>query len=145
MSKYIKLPTPIPINNVNRPQVNNKNNINTSAQLPTRIHTKFYKIIGRYIFNSYFGGKEMRRRSRTEVIIDVLSEALSGANKTRIMYQANLNFLRFNRYFDELLDAGLVEVFDNPGSKSGGIIYKTTEKGRELLKVLKKAKQFIEL
>ena len=87
----------------------------------------------------------MRRRTRTEVIIDVLSEALSGANKTRIMYQANLNFLRFNKYFDELLDAGLVEVFDNPGSKSGGIVYKTTEKGQELLKVLKKAKQFIEL
>jgi len=87
----------------------------------------------------------MRRRSRTEVIIDVLSEAFGGANKTRIMYQANLNFLRFNRYFDELLDAGLVEVFDNPGPKSGGIVYRTTEKGRELLKVLKKAQRFIEL
>ena len=88
----------------------------------------------------------MRRRSRTEVIIDILSEALGEANKTRIMYRANLNFLRFNRYFGELLDAGLIEVFDNPGSEfSGGVVYRTTEKGRELLKVLEKAKRFIEL
>jgi predicted transcriptional regulator len=109
------------------------------------MHAKFYNVIGRYISSLYFGGREMRRRSRTEVIMDVLSEALGGANKTRIMYRANLNFLRFNRYFCELLDAGLVEVFDNPGSKSGGIVYRTTEKGRELLKVLQKANRFIEL
>lgn len=87
----------------------------------------------------------MERRSRTEIIIDILSEALGAANKTRIMYRANLNFLRFNRYFGELLDAGLVEVFDNPGSECGGVMYQTTEKGRELLKVLEKAKRFIEL
>lgn len=144
MSKYIKLSNPIAINNVNNLQVKNKNT-NISVQLPTRMDAKFYKIIGRYILNSYFGGKKMRRRTRTEVIVDVLSEALGGANKTRIMYQANLNFLRFNKYFDELLDAGLVEVFDNPGSKCGGIVYRTTEKGRELLKVLEKAKRFIEV
>ena len=144
MSKYIKLSNSIAVNNVNNLQVNNKNT-NISVQLSTHMHAKFYKIIGRYILNSYFGGKKMRRRSRTEVIVDVLSEALGGANKTRIMYRANLNFLRFNKYFDELLDAGLVEVFDNPGSKCGGIVYRTTEKGRELLKVLEKAKRFIEV
>ena len=88
----------------------------------------------------------MGRRSRTGVIIDILSEALDEANKTRIMYRANLNFLRFNRYFSELLDAGLIAVFDNPGSEfSGGMVYRTTEKGRELLKVLEKAKRFIRL
>ena len=40
----------------------------------------------------------MVRRSRTGVIIDILTEVLDGANKTRIMYRANLNFLRFKRY-----------------------------------------------
>lgn len=87
----------------------------------------------------------MGRRSRTGIIIDILSEALGRANKTRIMYRANLNFLRFNRYFGELLDAGLVEVVDNPGSECGGVVYRTTDKGRELLKVLEKAERFIEL
>ena len=50
----------------------------------------------------------MGRRSRTQVIIDILAEASEGANKTRIMYRANLNFLRFKRYLSELLDKGLI-------------------------------------
>ncbi|UCE28736.1 MAG: transcriptional regulator [Candidatus Bathyarchaeota archaeon] len=87
----------------------------------------------------------MERRSRTEVIVDILSETLVEANKTRIIYRANLNFLRFKRYFDELLGAGLIEVSDNPGSECGGVMYKTTGKGRDLLKVLEKARQYIEL
>jgi len=80
---------------------------------------------------------DRRRRSRTEVIVDILSEALGGANKTRLMYRCNLNFMRFNRYLRDLLDSGLVECFgSNPGDL---VVYKTTEKGRELLTVLRKA------
>lgn len=83
------------------------------------------------------------RRSRTEVIVDLLSEGLGGANKTRLMYRCNLNFARFNRYLRELLDAGVVErINPNP---SGITIYKTTEKGRELLKVLRKASEFMSI
>ena len=82
------------------------------------------------------------RRSRTEVIRDILAEALSGANKTRIMYRANLNFLRFKRYFSELVEKGLIAEVDNPG---GGIVFKTTEKGKALLELLRKAEQFISL
>ena len=85
----------------------------------------------------------MVRRSRTEVIIDILLEALDGANKTRIMYRANLNFLRFNKYFGELVSQGLVELVNNPDES--GLVYRTTDKGRVLLDVLKKAEQFISL
>ena len=85
----------------------------------------------------------MVRRSRTEVIIDILSEALKGANKTRIMYRANLNFLRFNKYFGELVSQGLVELVTNPDDT--GLVYRTTDKGRALLETLKKAKRFISL
>lgn len=87
----------------------------------------------------------VKRRSRTEVIIDILNEALKGANKTRIMYRANLNFLRFDRYFGELLRAGLVEIVDNPGVEFGGVVYKISEEGRELLDTLRKASEFISL
>jgi len=81
------------------------------------------------------------RRSRIEVISDILNEALSGANKTRLMYRCNLNFMRFNRYLQELLDAGLIEdVSSNP---RGIVVYKTSEKGRELVKVLRKANEFM--
>jgi len=84
-----------------------------------------------------------RRRSRIEVICDILSEALEGANKTRLMYHCNLNFMRFNRYLHELLDAGLMEyVGSNPG---GVVLYKTSDKGRELLRVLRKANEFLSI
>ena len=86
-------------------------------------------------------GESKRRRSRAEVIIDILSEALSGANKTRLMYRCNMNFLRFNRYLKELMDAGLIELVDT--SPDGVAVYKTTEDGRELLKVLRKANEFL--
>jgi len=56
------------------------------------------------------------RRSRTQVIIDILAEASEGANKTRIMYRANLNFLRFKRYLSELLNKGLIVEVNNPRS-----------------------------
>ena len=87
----------------------------------------------------------MGRRSRAEVIIDILSEAMKGANKTRIIYRANLNFLRFERYFGELLSRGLIVVVDNPGVNSGGVVYLTTEKGRELLVILRKAQDIVSL
>jgi DNA-binding HxlR family transcriptional regulator len=49
--------------------------------------------------------------------------------------------MRFNRYLQELLDAGLVERVDsNPG---GVVLYKTSDKGRELVKVLRKASEFL--
>jgi predicted transcriptional regulator len=81
------------------------------------------------------------RRSRIEVICDILSEALGGANKTRLMYQCNLNFMRFNRYLQELLDAGLIEsVGSNP---KGIVLYRTSDKGRELVKVLRRANEFM--
>jgi predicted transcriptional regulator len=81
-----------------------------------------------------------RRRTRSEVIGDVLSEALGGANKTRLMYRCNLNFARSNRYLGELLDAGLIESVS--ATSDGVAIYKTTEKGRKLLRVLRKAEEF---
>ena len=39
-----------------------------------------------------------------EVVADILTEVSQRANKTRIMYRANLNFSRFERYFSELDD-----------------------------------------
>jgi len=82
-----------------------------------------------------------RRRSRVEVIYNILSEALGGANKTRLMYHCNLNFMRFNRYLQELLDAGLIErVGSNP---EGVVLYKTSNKGRELVKILRRASEFV--
>jgi len=83
------------------------------------------------------------RRSRTQVIIDILTEASEGANKTRIMYRANLNFSRFKRYLSELLVRGLIVEVSNPGSDK--VMYRITDEGKALLEVLKKAERFISL
>lgn len=81
------------------------------------------------------------RRSRTEVVTDILSDGLVRANKTRLMYRRNLNFARFNRYLGELLDAGLVECIN--ANLRVIALYKTTGKGRELLGVLRKASELL--
>ncbi|MGQ9460326.1 MAG: winged helix-turn-helix domain-containing protein [Candidatus Bathyarchaeaceae archaeon] len=76
-----------------------------------------------------------------EVISDILTETLNGVSKTRIMYQANLNFSRVNQYLPELLEKGLITKKNNP--KGGPVHYKTTEKGKDLLELLKKAQEFV--
>jgi predicted transcriptional regulator len=88
-------------------------------------------------------GEKRAKRSRSELVSDILSEALSGANKTRLMYRCNMSFVRFNRYLRELLDAGLIErVGANPGIV---VLFKTTDKGRELLQVLRKASDLMSI
>jgi len=87
-----------------------------------------------------------RRRSRTGVIVDLLSEALNGANKTRLMYRCNLNFGQFNRYLDEFLSADLIECdYSIQGDAYPYKVYKTTEKGRRLLKVLRRANELLSI
>jgi predicted transcriptional regulator len=51
--------------------------------------------------------------------------------------------MRFNRYLQELLDAGLIEsVSSNP---EGIVLYKTSDKGRELIRVLRKANDLMSI
>jgi len=75
-----------------------------------------------------------------EVIVDILTEALEGANKTRIMYQANLNFTRFNCYLSEMVENGLLVVEDGG---DGRVVYRATERGKTLLETLRKAQGFM--
>lgn len=86
---------------------------------------------------------ERRRRSKKEIICEILSEALNGASKTRLMYRCNLNFERFSHYLKDLLKANLLEcVTSNP---SGLIIFRTTGRGRELLKILQRTDEFFSI
>jgi len=75
-----------------------------------------------------------------EVVIDILTEALNGANKTRIMYRANLNFLRFNKYLSEMLENDLLKEENNG---DGRMVYLVTENGKILLDTLRKAQEFM--
>ncbi len=82
----------------------------------------------------------VQRRSWPEITTDILEVALTPSNKMRIMYKANLNFERFNRYFYDLLRKGFIE--EKNGS-NGRLVYKATERGRTLLKVLRKARELV--
>lgn len=71
-----------------------------------------------------------RKRSRFDIVIDILKVTTEGANKTKIVYDANLNFKVANEYIEFLLESGLI----NQTSKGNRKLYQTTEKGLELLK-----------
>ena len=68
------------------------------------------------------------KRSRYIIISQILEICMSGASKTKIVYQANLNFKTVKPYIDLLINNGLLNVKQEPA-----IIYKTTEKGMDLI------------
>ena len=62
------------------------------------------------------------------IISQILDICAKGASKTRIVYQANLNFRTINPYLDLLTKNGLINV-----KKEQTIIYETTPRGLDLL------------
>ena len=67
-----------------------------------------------------------KRRTKFEIMVDILSVARHGALKTQIVYQANLNYNRVDRYLNFLERNGLIEP--------AGSGYTTTKKGEEFLR-----------
>jgi predicted transcriptional regulator len=84
--------------------------------------------------------QELKRRSRAKVIYDILKVASRSARKTTMMYKANLNFCRFNRYFNELIEEEFIAISRNPHT-----LYYLTEKGLQLLKAMEETEKLISL
>lgn len=76
------------------------------------------------------------RRSRIDIIIDVLDVANVGVNKTSIVYRTNLNFKLAEKYLGLLEKHGLVE---NRVDK-----YITTDKGKVFLSKAKEVTRQLE-
>jgi predicted transcriptional regulator len=68
-------------------------------------------------------------RGKIQIMGDVLVLATSGIKKTHIMYKANLSYEQVHLYLSELMKKRLV----TQDVSSDGVIYRTTEKGREFL------------
>ena len=68
------------------------------------------------------------KRSRHRIISQILDICKTGAIKTRIVHQANLNFSNVNPYMDLLAKNDLIKV-----EKGKTVSYTTTEKGINLL------------
>lgn len=72
------------------------------------------------------------KRSRQMIILEILAACVSGSNKTRIVYGANLNFRVADRYMNLLVERDLI------AAKQGiPKLYETTERGKDLLKSLR--------
>jgi len=76
------------------------------------------------------------KRRKDQIISQILALCLGGANKTKIVYQVNLNFKTANAHLDLLLKKGLLEA-----TQGNSPIYKTTLKGEKALEILQKAEE----
>jgi predicted transcriptional regulator len=84
--------------------------------------------------------KQKNNRGKIEIMADILNVSTSGIRKTHIMYKANLSYDQVNLYLAELIDRGFLakDVTDE------GVIYRTTESGRELLDSYNRMIDFLE-
>ena len=70
----------------------------------------------------------MLKRSKHVIISEILDICKDGANKTRIVYKANLNFKTVDPYIDLLIKNNLLEV-----KQEKNVLYETTDKGKRML------------
>jgi predicted transcriptional regulator len=74
----------------------------------------------------------IKRRSRTDIAVDILKVTMNGAKKTHIVYEVNLNFNIAAKYIEMLKDKELVRY-------EGGLFF-TTDKGKIFQETAKELK-----
>jgi predicted transcriptional regulator len=72
------------------------------------------------------------KRSKYQIISQILDICVGGACKTKIVYQANLNFRTINPYIDLLTKNGLIKA-----SLGRNVSYETTNRGMKLIEDFK--------
>ena len=80
----------------------------------------------------------MQKRSRMTITIEILEAILTPQKKMKIMYKANLNYLRFKMYLTEFQRKGFIDAIkDSEGNKR----YRISQRGKDLLLLLRKANE----
>jgi predicted transcriptional regulator len=79
-------------------------------------------------------------RGKIQIMGDVLALATSRIRKTHIMYRANLSYEQVYLYLEELISMRLIAQDVTPD----GVVYRTTEKGREFLLYYTRLVEFLE-
>lgn len=80
---------------------------------------------------------QMKYRSRTDIAAAILEIALDGSIKTKIMYKAFLSFPQLKEYLSVLEEKGLLVYMSTDHE------YRTTDKGKQFLKMYKDVGQMI--
>jgi len=75
-----------------------------------------------------------RRRGEAQILMEILSSSLNGVKVTSLMYRANLSYSTLRRYLAKALDRGLI---CNLRDEDGHLVYKITDKGKNLLNRLR--------
>ena len=52
------------------------------------------------------------RRSRIDIIAEILRTAKKGSQKTKLVYETNINFTLLKEYLPFLYEKGFIEMFD---------------------------------
>ena len=81
------------------------------------------------------------KRSRDIIISKILDICTDGAHKTRIVYQANLNFRTINPYLELLTKNGMI----NAQKERNLVVYETTTRGLALLDNYKQIQEELSL
>jgi predicted transcriptional regulator len=71
------------------------------------------------------------KRSESEIIAQILYSAEKEAKKTQLLYNANISYTHFTKYFNFLLEKEFIKLKIQRNNKK---IYQTTEKGEHFLK-----------
>jgi predicted transcriptional regulator len=83
-----------------------------------------------------------RRRSRLEIMLDILAAIKGGMDKpTRIMYASNMSWKPTQRVLSGLMEQGLIEMRITPGLSRKR--YMITEKGVNVLDLFEKANEVL--
>jgi predicted transcriptional regulator len=87
-----------------------------------------------------------RRRSRLDIVLNVLSSVRDGTDKpTRIMYAANLSWKPTQRILNSLVAQGFLREIEDTGSRRTKKRFEITEKGTNLLRYFEGAKDLLVL
>ena len=74
-----------------------------------------------------------KKRSNEMIIESILQACTNGTNKTKMIYQSNLNSCTITPYINLLMYNDLIEV-----DQTMQVTYKTTKKGYEFMRSLKR-------
>ena|ERR1044071_9226614 len=72
---------------------------------------------------------DMKYRSRTDIVSQMLEAANGGATKTKIMYKAYLSYAQLKEYLSAMMENGLIEYVE------GERVFRTTAKGLKFMSV----------
>lgn len=84
------------------------------------------------------------RRSSIEIIAEILRQGESGVGKTRIMYNVNMSHSQLNKYIDLLVGGEFLQPIANKEIAHGASQYRTTAKGKRLLKDIDRISTLLE-